>query len=176
MNDRITLTPVQLAYAKSVRMIEMHLEPKCEGCGYGADRPKCAMDMGGHCQRHEQADVRAFDRVRDALLDAGGLRGRDLYGWRYDLPLDVLYSFSETEKALLLDLHDRGGKQSTRKIDERFDTLGCGGGVAKGAVLLSASGDRWHIHLTDRGKELVSKWLLEAGVAHDEQPESEEAG
>ena len=26
---------------------------KCPGCGMSADRPKCAMDMGGSCPRHD---------------------------------------------------------------------------------------------------------------------------
>jgi hypothetical protein len=155
MNEALHLTAEQLAYARAIRLVEMNLEPKCEGCGYGADRPNCF--NGGGCSRHEQEDVIAFKRVRDSLTKLGGLR--DIYGWRYKVPLDQLYDFTEKEKALLLDLHDRGGKQSTRKMDERFDTLGCGNGIAKGAVMLSACGGRWHVEMTDRAHELVARWL-----------------
>lgn len=157
--ERKELTPEQLAYARSIILIERHLEPKCEGCGYGADRPNCA--MGGGCGRHDQENVIAYHRTIDALKRMGGLNGRR--DWR-DVPLHLLHDFSADEQALLLDLHEKGGKQSTRSHDRRFDGLGCGQG-GKGAILLSSKGDRWHVELTDSGQELIAHWIGDVVVS-----------
>lgn len=159
-----TLTDVQLAYARAIVLVERHLEPDCEGCGYGANRPNCV--MGGGCSRHDQEDVIAFKKVIDELKKLGGLNG--VFNWRYETPIHLLHDFSDKEKTLLLDLHDRGGKQSTRSMDERYNGLGCGSGD-KGAVLLSSSGGKWHIELTKAGKEYVAL-LLKESVSADNGP------
>jgi hypothetical protein len=152
--ETLNLNPTQLAVARCVRILEMNCEPKCEECGYGADRPKCAMDMGGHCPRHEQKEVMAFNRARDSMIILGGLR--DLPMWRYRIPLHLLYDFSDRELGLLRDLRDAGGKQATRDMDKRFNTLGSGSGIAKGAVSLSHNDGRWRVELSDRGRALLA--------------------
>lgn len=45
----MNLTIEQLAYCRAIRLIEMNLEPDCEECGFGADRPNFAMGNGGSC-------------------------------------------------------------------------------------------------------------------------------
>jgi hypothetical protein len=93
------------------------------------------------------------------LEGAGNLR--DIPLWRQRVPLDELYEFTEQEKDLLLDLDDAGGKQTTRRPDQRFSDLGQGSGRAKGAISLSSQHDRWTVRLTPRGKALVDKWRSE---------------
>jgi hypothetical protein len=154
----VALNAEQLAYARAILLIEKNLEPKCEGCGYGADRPNCA--MGGGCGRHDQKDVIAFKRVREQLKRLGNLNDQKHWQWRNQTPIHLLYDFSDKEKSLLLDLHDKGGKQSTRSLDERFDSLGCGSS-GKGAVLLSSVGRMWHVELTEQGKAYVAMLLKE---------------
>lgn len=57
----------------------------------------------------------------------------------------------DSEHARLQDLEDAGGRLSGRKRDDRFSTLG-----EKRAVYFSAD-QRWHVTLTDRGRELLDR-------------------
>jgi hypothetical protein len=144
----VDLTPEQLAYCRAIRLIKMNLEPTCEGCGYGADRPNCAI-QDGNCPRHQQENVDRYHEVIQALTRLGGLNKSEFSGWRHKLPLRDLYQFNEEELALLRDLADRGGEQATRIQDKRFSLL-----HEKGAVSLWAD-DRWHVKLTDRARDLL---------------------
>lgn len=158
MFEPIELPPASLAFARAVVLIERCLAPKCEDCGYGSDRQKCPMDRGGHCQAHAQSDWLAFDRVRSELARLGNLNG--VTCWRQRIPLDQLHDFGPAARDLLLDLHDKGGKASSRRYDERYTSLGCGSG-GRGAVIQSACGDLNYVELTERGKALVALWLGE---------------
>jgi hypothetical protein len=162
MFEPIELPAASLAYARAIVLMERRIAPKCEACGYGADRQKCPMDLGGHCQAHAQDSYIAFDEVRRELTRLGGLN--DIVSWRQRVPLNLLHDFSKTERALLLDLHDKGGKASSRAHDDRYSKLGCGSG-GKAAIIQSSQGDRHHVALTERGKALIALWAEEKEVA-----------
>jgi hypothetical protein len=142
--ELLKLPQTQLAYARAARLIEMNIEE--------AMRP---------LDREDEEHVKgALRNVVNKLENLGNLKGQDVWNWRYRTPLDDLYEFTASENDLLLDLYDAGGKQSTRRPDSRFDRLGGGSGIAKGAVSLSAQHDKWHVNLTDRGREYIERVLL----------------
>jgi hypothetical protein len=103
MNTPLKLGQTQLAYAIAIREIEQRLG---EGC------PNC------HYQPHENDPVKdeAQGIVRK-LEKLGNLNEAEFQGWRYKVPLDDLYTFSDEEKNLLLDLHDAGGVYRSRTYD-----------------------------------------------------------
>jgi hypothetical protein len=144
VTEPLKLGQTQLAYAIAIREIEMHLG---EGCPEHHDDDDPVKDAA-------RAIVHKLERL-------GNLNEREFQGWRYKVPLDDLYTFSDEEKNLLLDLHDAGGIYRSRTYDKRFNNLGGGSGVSKGAVSLSAGGPdpAWKVQITERGKALVAKWL-----------------
>lgn len=146
-----------LIAVRAIRLIEMKMEPDCEECGCGANRPNCANDMGGYCQRHNQSNVVAFREVIEELEKTAGLN--TMYGWRGHYPIDEIRPINEENKALLHDLYDivkAGGKHATRKMDERYRYL-----ADIGAVYYSAS-ERWYVTFTKRGEALAEKLFGEA--------------
>lgn len=144
-------TDAQIMAARAITLIRRNLEPKCDGCGAGADRPNCAADMGGHCRRHEQPEVEAFERtIRSIERHADFPKDFDLR-WETAMKLDLYNEFSEEEISLLMDLQDAGGRLSSRTIDDRFTSLG-----EKQAVYFSAD-QRWHVTITDRGRDLLAR-------------------
>lgn len=146
-------TERQIMAGKAVFEIEELLEPKCEECGFGADRPNCA--MGGGCNRHEQDSVIAYRSAIDRLKREGGLNAREFWGWKQDMPPMLLHGVpGETLMNLLLDLEERGGKQETRQHDGRFEWF-----RARGIVSSSAQ-DKWCIEITKRGREYLAAMRL----------------
>jgi len=140
-------TPTQIAYARTILLIERKLEPKCDECGVGAKCQKCPQDLGGHCQRHDQENVRAFDEVIDELDRRSGLR--DISLWRQHVPLWDVVDLYDPEKLLMNDLYDMevaGKRHSTRAFDDRFRSL-----ADKNVVYYSASGGLWHVDFNKRG-------------------------
>jgi hypothetical protein len=136
--ESITLKGIELAYARAIALIELSLLPLIES----------SYDSDGDMDNAVSSVIRKLERD-------GGLSSAP--HWRYRVPLADLYDFSETQRALLLDLYDAGGVQTTRSCDIRYNSLGCGRG-GKGAVLVTAS-DRWRVALTKRGEELVKGWI-----------------
>jgi len=158
----LELTPEQVAVARCLMLVELNLVPKCRECGYLADRPNCAAGLGGHCQRHTQEDVVAYEQVHRSMLQ---LMGRVPWGWKYHVPLHLLHSFTATERELLLDLAERGGQQETRSHDDRYQTLS-----RKGAVQVSSQYSKWRVQLSQRGQALAELWLAEERAAEQAAP------
>jgi hypothetical protein len=133
----LTLKGVQLAYARAIAAIELRFYD------------------GAHREDGEDRAHMTAEAIVRQLAKDGDLRGSSIAGWNWKrrVPLIDLYDFSESERALLLDLADAGGVQITRHHDGRFNGLGCGNG-GKGAVMESAM-DRWKVELTERGTALV---------------------
>lgn len=144
MKDALILKGVQLAYARAIAAIELKF--------YSPSR-----DFSGNYDEEETAYSKAMEIVRQLETD-GGLRALG-HDWRQRVPLIDLYSFSEKERDLLLDLADAGGVQITRQHDRRYGGLGSGQ-AGKGAVLESAQG-RWKVELSDRGEALVAAFRAE---------------
>ncbi|QIG76920.1 hypothetical protein EVC30_091 [Rhizobium phage RHph_Y1_11] len=139
-------TEAQLLAIYAIWLIEQKLEPDCENCGYGANRQKCALDMGGHCPRHEQESLKAFQETIEQIEVRSGLNKIGL--WRQHAPLDKIHTLSDTAKALMHDLYDEkmaGKPHKTRAKDDRFAHLS-----AIGVVYYSAS-QMWEVHFTKRG-------------------------
>lgn len=44
----------------------MLIEPKCEECGVGVNRPKCVFELGGACPRYDIQDV-YVEAMKDPL-------------------------------------------------------------------------------------------------------------
>lgn len=144
-------TEKQIMAARAIALIKRKLEPKCEACGVGADRPKCYNDLGGYCQRHEQDDYNAYHSVIESLTNAA-FTGDARYRWAIDMPIYLYNDFSEEEIALLRDLADAPNQElKTRKIDERFASL-----RRKGACSLSAQYDFYWTRLEKKGRELLT--------------------
>lgn len=146
MSEELILKGVQLAYARAIAAIELRFY---NGAHPGRRDEDDDMDPAHH----------TAERIVRQLEIDGDLRGQTY--WRQRVPLHDLYSFSEYERALLLDLADAGGVQITRRHDSRFDGLGCGNG-GKCAVSESAS-ERWRVVLTERGEALVKSLKEEVG-------------
>lgn len=141
-------TPEQIVGARAILAIERNLSPKCEGCGYDANRPNCV--NGGGCSRHEQDDVKAFQATIEEIQAAAGLKGENAWGWRSKIPLADLYGeITEGQLNLLMDLVDAGGKITSRSRDPRFDWL-----AARSFVSWTAN-DRWHVTISKRGNEYI---------------------
>jgi hypothetical protein len=142
----------QIMAARAITLIRRKLEPKCEGCGVGADRPNCANDLGGYCQRHDQANVIAYREVIESISQAAEFPLEFNRRWDLYMPLYLYNDFSETEIALLRDLADTPDqKLSSRKIDERFASL-----REKQAASLSYQYDMWTTKLDRRGREVLA--------------------
>lgn len=153
LTEKAFYSEPQLMAARAITLIKRKLTPKCEECGYGADRPNCAMDKGGYCNRHEQEDMRAYREVIDELERVSGLR--KVSGWETDIPLKHLIDLSKTEMALmqdLLDLHREGKKHITRSQDERWTSLS-----RKHVVGIMATSNRWEYGFNKRGLELAEE-------------------
>jgi GAF domain-containing protein len=134
----ITLKGVQLAYARAIAAIELRFYRGAHGR---------TDESGDGDSAHDDAERIVRQLERDGDLRPHG------WDWRQRVPLIDLYEFSESERALLLDLADAGGIQITRNHDSRFNGLGCGNGGKK-AVMESVQ-NRWKVQLTDRGEALV---------------------
>lgn len=142
MTDILELKGMQLAYARSIALIKLEFPPVSSAFD----------DHDPEYVAYEKAES-----ICRQLAKAAGLSSQ--HGWMQKVPLIDLYDFTETERALLLDLDDAGGVQITRKMDGRFNRLGCGSG-GKGAVAESAS-ERWKVQLTKRGEALVAAFKEE---------------
>lgn len=140
MEDFVPLNDVQLAYARAVSLLERH------------------------CDLHRDDDAYVgVETVKDKLERLGNLNSASHWQWRYKTPLHLLHDFSTDEQNLLLDLYDAGGTIKGRTFDRRFSYLGCGTG-GKGAVMQSSQGNTCTTKLTDRGTELVKRWLADDAV------------
>ena len=145
-------TEAQIMAARAITLIKRKLCPKCENCGVNADVQKCVNDLGGYCQRHEQADVRAYDSVIESIERAAEFPLEFNRRWDLYMPLYLYNDFSETEIALLRDLADAPNQSlSSRKIDERFASL-----RDKRAAGLSCQYDMWTTKLDRRGREVLA--------------------
>lgn len=133
----------------AILQIENLMEPICKECGYGSDRPNCAMSLGG-CPRHTQEDVIAYHKTINSIMERAGLNSREKMMWRTEYPLHLVWTLSDTEKSLMLDLlevHNNGGKQKSRSYDKRWGSL-----YKKGVVYGSFS-DYYYVEFTKRGLE-----------------------
>lgn len=137
--------------AKAIFAIENQLEPKCEGCGSGASRPKCAFDYGGGCPRHQQENVIAYNDVISMLVREGDLR--NVGSWRYEMPAYLVHGVPSRNSLLLLeDLVDRGGKW-TSKADhsENYEWF-----RRRAIVSVSFCAGRNEIEISKRGREYIN--------------------
>ena len=148
--NRYDWTPAQCMAARAITLIRNGLYPNCDGCGYSADRPNCAMDFGGGCPRHDQENVIVTDAAIEAIEKAANFPREFDHRWDLYMPLHLYNDFSDEEKKILLDLADAGGKVTSRTYDKRFLPL-----MKKRVVSLSCIHNRDTITISDRGLDLV---------------------
>jgi hypothetical protein len=147
--SEIIWTEAQIMAARAIFLIRNKLVPKCDECGYSADRQKCAHDLGGHCRRSEQEDVQNYESVISSLERAANFPKDFDKRWDLYMPLHLYITFSDAEKAALRDLNDSGGRTTVRQPNNLHWSLS-----AKRAVGISAQ-DKYIIVLSDRGKAYV---------------------
>jgi hypothetical protein len=102
--------------ARAIYLIEKKFQPQCPECGYGADRQKCAMDYGGGCPRHTDPAYLAYIEVIEKISEAcWGKPYINHPRWRQEMPVDFYMDFNDHQKALILDLFDKGGSVTTKR-------------------------------------------------------------
>jgi hypothetical protein len=150
-------TDEELLAAYAILTIEDKLEPKCESCGYGALGQKCPHDLGGYCRRHDQENFIAFHNTIDAIARRVGFHTVDGLGWRQHYPIDRVWSISDGDKALMMDLLELPDRTfKSRNIDDRWDAL------KRKAVVYMTYADRYQIKFTKRGLALAERVMADS--------------